>query len=756
MTRRDRPTTQQNCQARPSGSVRRTTATLLASILAIAPSAAQSEASAAAVRNGYGQILQPTARAAGTNTATPYAPIRPYDEQAQIPEIEMFVGESRVFPAPGVARIAVGNGQLMSAAALDEREVIVFANAVGTSSLFVWNADGRYQRVKVNIVPGDTSRFAREIAAFLTTIPNARASVIGDKVIVEGDKLSDDDLAKIDELAKRYPQIVNFTNRLGWEQMVLMDVKVVEFPVTELREIGLKWQAVGGTAIGAIWQPIRKGNDGPYQINIQAGENNAPPVTHPDGTRSVPLPASLNVLSAVNLGVNAQLNLLAQDGKASILAEPQLSARNGSKASFLAGGEFPYSVSSITGVTVVFKPYGVKLDVLPRVDRHGTIRATIEAEVSSIDPSVSTASGPALLTRKTHTEFNVRSGETIVLSGLLQRDSSTSIDKVPFLGDLPVLGALFRSTRFQNKETELVVFVTPTVVDSRSPGLVDRIDRTTDRLRRDLGAHPFLTAPLQPGHDPAQADTQPPPSDQAPGKAPIPAPVSAVSEHTPIVPAEHANATPDMPTPSPTAAARTLPPSDNESAAPRGGSTLQVTRHGLPLRAAPGTSNPVLLHLGQGALVQLGNDDVRTADGRYWVNITVGALDGWVARDGIEPTRLEPVTPPSAIGNVIERDRLAHSVTTSGVTPNTATSTAPARAVTANAPAVAAAPARYRVVLDRLALRVSPDINAGTLRHLAKDELVDALPQPPVGYWTAIQAGDQRGWVATQWLARQF
>lgn len=460
-----------------------------------APSAAQGEATAAPERNAYGLMLHPTARTAEADKASAYAPVRQYEEPAQLPEIEMFVGETRVFPAPGVARIAVGNGQLMSAAALDEREVIVFANAVGTSSLFVWNADGRYQRVKVNIVPGDTARVAREIAAFLANIPNARASVIGDKVIVEGDELSDADLSKIEELAKRYPQIVNFTNRLGWEQMVLMDVKVVEFPVTELREVGLKWQSVGGAALGAIWQPIRRGNDGPYQVSIRSGEDNAPPITHPDGTSSVPLPASLNVLSAINLGLNAQLNLLAQEGKASVLAEPQLSARNGSKASFLAGGELPYSVSTINGVTVLFKPYGVKLDVLPRVDRHGTIRATIEAEVSSVDPSLSTATGPALLTRKTHTEFNVRSGETIVLSGLLQRDSSTSIDKVPVLGDLPVLGALFRSQRFQNKETELVVFVTPSVVDSASPALAERIDRTTERLTRDLGKPPYLSPP---------------------------------------------------------------------------------------------------------------------------------------------------------------------------------------------------------------------------------------------------------------------
>ena len=235
------------------------------------------------------------------------------------------------------------------------------------------------------------------------------------------------------------------------------------------------------------------------------------PITNPDGTtHGIRIPSGLNVLSFIDLGLNAQLNLLAQDGRASILAEPQLSARNGAKATFLAGGEYPYTVSTINGPTVLFKPYGVRLDILPRVDRNGVIRAVIESEVSAIDGSISTPAGPGLSTRKTNTEFNVKSGETLVLSGLLSRKTSSNVDKLPLLGDLPVLGALFRSKRFQNDETELVVFVTPTVVDSRSPGLVDRIDRTTERLRRELGSPPFLSDPLQPDHDPAKVDQAPP------------------------------------------------------------------------------------------------------------------------------------------------------------------------------------------------------------------------------------------------------
>ncbi|QOY94471.1 pilus assembly protein N-terminal domain-containing protein [Massilia sp. UMI-21] len=432
-----------------------------------------------------------------------YAPVRDLEDPNPVPEIQMFVGESRVFPAPGVARIAVGSGEVLTASALDDNQAIIFANGAGTSTLFLWHRDGRYQRIKVTVVQGDTSRVAREVSAFLSKIPKATVSVVGDKVIVEGEELSDADREKVAELAKRYPQIVNFTSPIGWEQMVMMDVKVVEFPKSELRELGLKWGSTGGAAIGAIWNPAGRGSQNDFQLAVPEG-----PVS-PRVEGAPPFPASLTVLSTINLGLNAKLNLLEQNGKASILAEPQLSTRSGYKASFLAGGEFPYSVATVSGVTVQFKPYGIKLDIEPRVGANGVIRAVIDSEVSSLDTSITTPSGPGLLSRRTKTEFNVKTGETIVLSGLLQRTMSTDVDKLPMLGDIPVLGALFRSKRFQNKETELVVFVTPTVVDSRSKGLVDRIERTTEQLGKQLGKTPYLSDPIQPASNAADFNKVP-------------------------------------------------------------------------------------------------------------------------------------------------------------------------------------------------------------------------------------------------------
>jgi pilus assembly protein CpaC len=423
--------------------------------------------------------------AEGPPTATKAAP----------DEIEMFDGETRVLEEANVGRLAVGNGKVLSAAVLDRTSILLIANDPGASWLHIWRGKGAGKRIKITVLPSNMARITRQLSEFLKNIPNAHVTSIGDRVVVEGDSLSNADLAKIEAVAKAYgPLVLNLTNPIGWEKTIVMDVKVVEFPTNELREIGLKWTATGGTALGAVWQPIRKGDDGPYQINLASGTDNAAPIVPPAdlGMSSIPLPSSPNILSIVNMGLNAQLNMMAQTGDATILAEPILSARNGSKAEFLAGGEIPYVISTLSSSDVIFQKYGVQLTITPRVDNNGVIRATIDSAVSNIDSSITTTAGPAISERKISTEFNVKDGQTIVLSGLLSRDTSTEIDKVPLLGDVPVLGTLFRSKRFQNKETELVFFITPHVVDADGTDIAGLMARANEKLRP---TPPALPAP---------------------------------------------------------------------------------------------------------------------------------------------------------------------------------------------------------------------------------------------------------------------
>jgi pilus assembly protein CpaC len=666
------------------------------------------------ILNGYGQILKPKRKSIKNNTS--YAPIQKIPDDGQIPEIEMFVGESRVFPTPHVARIAVGNGRIMTAAALDDKEVIIFANGIGTSSLFVWSEDGRYQRVKINIVAGDTTKIAREIAAFLATMSGVSSNIVGDKVIVQGDALSNEDREKIVLLTKSYPQIVNFTSAIGWEKMVMMDVKVVEFPRSELKEMGLKWSAMGGAVIGAVWSPFRFGNYlGQYGANIPVGGNGLPLVNHDGSSTGVPLPSALNIGTGFNLGIGAQLNLLEQSGRASVLAEPQLSTRSGFHASFLAGGEFPYSVSTINGVTIQFKPYGIKLDIEPHVGKNGVIRSIVDTEVSSIDTSISSVSGPAVLTRKARTELNVRSGETMVLSGLLQRTTSNDVDGIPGLGNIPILGALFRSKRFQNKETELVIFVTPTVVDSQSPGLQERIEKTTERLTKNLGKSPYLSDPLQPGK--AAAD---------------------FNKRNDMEGAEHGEIA------VPTESSKSVSGAREESSISKKnnyGSNLLVRNDNVVLRSEPHLDSTELLVLGMNSIVQLGRAPVNLSFDQAWRNVVVGDLEGWVQAADVAPLSAD-------FSNSRRLSKLAQSDQATRLFP---LQTYP-KLRGEKPDAIALSGKYFRVQLKNLALRVLPDINSIAVMQLTEGQIVQEQSVALEGSWRYIQADGVSGWVAAQWL----
>lgn len=715
--------------------------------------------------NGFAEALTPRKRRATPAKDVAYAPVKAIDDLGQIPEIEMFVGESRVLPAPGVGRIAVGNGRLLTAAALDKKEVLLFANEAGTSSLFIWNEDGRYQRLKINIVPGDTSRVGREIAAFLASIPGARASIVGDKVIVEGDRLSDLDLGKIKKLESTYPQLINFTNPRGFDKMVLIDVKVVEFPKSELLEYGLKWTPTGGGAVAAVWLPFRTGRNGPYQVNIPVSSGQSSlPITNP-GEASTTLHRALNSAGALNIGLNMTLNLLAQEGKAAVLAEPQLSTRSGKEASFLAGGQIPYVVTSIEGNYVTFKDYGIKLDIEPYVDRDGYITADIESEVSSIDTSVSTSAGPGIKSRKTKSTFNVGSGQTIVLSGLLSRDFSNNVDKLPFLGDLPVLGALFRSKRYQNNETELVVFVTPSVIDHKTPELVDKVDKAKERLENILGPAPHLTEPLQPGRPVSQVTEPPSPSSRQEGPTQL-ATAAAAPIAQPSAPAPPATPMPSRTTPMDSSSTPTtpIPPSATK---PPAGASLRVTLEGLALRASPDLRSPMLMPLSQGAIVQQGSKRARGTYADAWRHVVVGSLEGWAATQWLEPVRLENATAvPSGLG--AQQAQLGKAVNapvaasavkplSAAPAPEAAPLPKPVPEATTTAPLTssgAAATTRYRVALPKLALRVSPDVNAMVLIQVPEGTVVEQSDQPTQGAWTPIRYSDRHGWVASQWLER--
>lgn len=395
-------------------------------------------------------------------------------------ELELQVGETRVLPHPGVKRVAIGNGQVLSAMAAEGRDVIVFGRAEGVSSVHVWTASGRTKAYAFNVIPAGAPRLRAEVEALLARIPGARSANVGGRILIEGDDLSDDDRTRIAALAERYPAILDFTGQVGWDRMVLLDVQVVEIPTSRLREFGVRWDGMtqGGLNAGLAWDGGSRGR------MTRPGET----VVETAGPQSA---------AAGYFGINALLSAriaaLAQSGEAVMLAQPQLLARSGSSATFLAGGEVPYASTDSRGnPTTMFKPYGVALNITPRIDRNGVIRSLIEVEASSVDTSLSVAGGPALRTRRASTEFNVRSGNTLVIGGFLSREQGREVSGLPWLQNIPVLGALFASRRYQQRETELAIFVTPKIVSQSEPALLDRVQRGRDVLQTAFPEPPRL------------------------------------------------------------------------------------------------------------------------------------------------------------------------------------------------------------------------------------------------------------------------
>ncbi|HWL27349.1 MAG TPA: pilus assembly protein N-terminal domain-containing protein [Burkholderiaceae bacterium] len=400
--------------------------------------------------------------------------------------LNLQVGEVKVLAIPDVARVAVGDGHVLNAVTTDEKEVIVFARNEGSSALQIWTENGRRHHYQVDVAPEGARQTQQELRSVLERIPHATISIVGDKMVVEGDDLSDGDRERVAELSKRYPQLLDFTGQVGWDRMVLLDVQVVEVPRSVLQELGLRWgsPAAGGINAGIAW------DGGSNRLGDRPGETVVP----------IPYPATMAAgYFGVNALFSARINALAQTGAAVVLAQPQLLARSGATAEFLAGGEVPYSTTDANGNTnTAFKPYGVSLRITPQIERNGAVRSRIEVEVSSVDTSLSVPNGPSLKTRRAATEFNVRSGQTLVLAGFLSRERSRNADKVPGLGDIPILGQLFSSRRFQRNETELAIFVTPVVVGADHPDLSERVRKGRAVLHAAFPEEPQINVPVGP------------------------------------------------------------------------------------------------------------------------------------------------------------------------------------------------------------------------------------------------------------------
>jgi len=407
--------------------------------------------------------------------------------------VTMFLGEIKIIEVGAVDRVAVGKGDLLSTTMLDNGQLLLLAEKDGETTVHIWYTDGSESDIKVEILASDQDRIVHELQTLLADLPSVEVKVVGQKIFLAGKincitgQENCEEANTIQTVLGVYKDIINLTRVseqyapviIPDSKMVSMSVKITEFNTNKLTELGINWaDAVSGPSAGVGWNAIANDTFGAAPF---AGE--------PDLTPSfVPLPLTgASPLAAVGIvtEIVSRINLLVQTGDAIILAEPRLSARSGGKAEFLAGGEIPVVTQGGLGSTnVEFKEFGIILKISPIVDDENNVMATVNTEVSAVDASLSVGGVPAFLTRKTTTDVSMKDGETLVLSGLVDRSLGESIDKFPILGDIPVIGALFSSTKWQNDLSELVIFVTPTVFDAQSQFNQDAVRRRIDLIEQ--------------------------------------------------------------------------------------------------------------------------------------------------------------------------------------------------------------------------------------------------------------------------------
>ena len=397
--------------------------------------------------------------------------------------IELYVGEVKILNVGDINRIAVGNANLISTSMLDNGQLLLIAEGSGDSSLHIWHNDGTEENfvIHVNEYYGRLSKKMEEIKTLLEDVSGLKIRIVGERIALSG-RIGEVHAPAITAVMTVFPDIIDLTQKdvldLPDTKMVFMDVKITEFNKNYLETLGINW----GTSIS--------GPAAAFALNTRVNTE----TVFPAGASAI-LAGNSPKIAESALGyfgiateITSRINFAVNSGNGVILAEPRLATRSGGEASFLAGGEIPFEITSLSGSTIEFKEFGVSLTIAPIVDQNNNILAHVATEVSAVDNSVSVGGVPGFLSRKTATDISMKSGETLVMSGLINQQFSKDISGIKFLSEIPILGELFKSKTFRDNRSELVIFVTPTVYDAESDINLQELERRRQGLQKTIEA----------------------------------------------------------------------------------------------------------------------------------------------------------------------------------------------------------------------------------------------------------------------------
>jgi pilus assembly protein CpaC len=479
------------------------------------------------------QVLQSTSARSG-ETTTIASTASTVEQRPN--EVQLLVGRSTVLNVgQPITRVSLTSPDVADAMVTAHQQLLVHGKAPGTITMFVWDRSGGIRRYEV-VVQRDLSQLVHQIEQLFPGEP-ITVTGNGEHVVIAGTVSSKYVVDKAAEVAagyvKKAEEVVNLLKQQEGiaSQQVLLRVRFAEVSRTALTELGSSFFANGF-------------KDGRWFGRTSTQQFPAPDFDSDNGGLVFSDFLNLFVFDMKN-GLGGVIKALQNKGLFQSLAEPNLIAENGKEASFLAGGEYPYPVVQGTGggtsVSIQFKEFGVKLNFTPTLVGDSLIHLKVRPEVSSLDFSNGlTVQGfrvPALTTRRTETEVELQDGQTFAIAGLMSNTVSSTMSKIPGIGDIPILGLLFRSKAAQKAQTELVVMITPTILRRNSTGVSPSLPNIVEPFMGPSRKSMQPPAPWNPGDEP-QVRTAPSASP-SPAATPAARPVSqpAATESAPAQPA---------------------------------------------------------------------------------------------------------------------------------------------------------------------------------------------------------------------------
>jgi pilus assembly protein CpaC len=403
-------------------------------------------------------------------------------EQRDIQKLELTSGKSKVLDLPAaIKRASLANPEVADTVVLSPTQLYLTGKTTGITNLTLWNESGKMIGMYDVVIAPDLSRLKENIHKTLPEEQGILVTSSHDHITLSGTASSANNLSRALSIAEAYaPKKVINSMQVGGVQQVMLEVRVAEMNRELIKRLGINFNAIGPNEFG---------------VSLLGGLTSLTGFSNP-GVGGGAATVSTAVTQAIqgvfgfdtgSLSWTGFIDALKEENLLKVLAKPTLVALNGQEAAFLAGGEFPIPVPQTFGlVTIQFKKFGVGLVFTPNIMNSKHISLNVAPEVSELDFSNALRTQgftiPAITTRRAMTTIELADGQSFAIGGLMRDNVRESVKKVPFLGEIPILGALFRSSSFQKNETELLIIVTP--------HLVKPLDMTAQTLPTDYYVEP--------------------------------------------------------------------------------------------------------------------------------------------------------------------------------------------------------------------------------------------------------------------------